>query len=930
MQEESIFAGALEIDTPAERATFLDKSCGSDSALRIRVDALLRAHERSGDLLDPREGDLTPSTHHDRDSAAELVAAALSVPPIDEAPGTRIGPYMLIKSIGEGGMGVVFLAEQEKPVHRKVALKVIKPGMNTALVVARFEAERQALALMDHDNIARVLDAGATESGRPFFVMELVSGVPITEYCDANQLAPKERLKLFVPVCRAIQHAHQKGIIHRDIKPTNVLITFQDDHAIPKVIDFGVAKAIDQRLTERTLFTNSGAILGTLEYMSPEQAEFDAADIDTRADIYSLGVVLYELLTGTTPLTKARVKQSAFTEVLRLIRDEEPPRPSIRISQSGEAPAPTSTRGGLAPLWMSKQVRGEIDWIVMKALEKDRTRRYETASSLARDIERYLQDEPVEACPPSAAYRLRKLARKHSRALLATATFAVLVVTGAAVSTWQALQARAAERTADAARRGESEQRKAAETVLGFVQDKIFAAARPVGRPNGLGPDVTLRQALDAALPVVERSFATQPLVEARLRMTLGMSFSYLGDDRTAADQFRRAREIFINRLGQKHRDALESMHYLADACAALGDESQAFQLRQETLMRRTATLGPEHVDTLRSRLALARSYRILNRFDDALKLDMQTAELMETTLGPDNLDTLQAMTSLAQDFRDVRRFREAAALLEKTLAIQQRVLGRDHLETLGGMIRLANAYNDLHRYPEAVNLREEALTLQKAKLPAGHPDLLTTMYTLANSYGFLERYTDALRLHKETLDLRKAKFGPDHPSVLWSTWGVTAQLFKLDRGAEALPMIQEVVDRALRLKVQPDLVGLLNNQRLYYRTKNDVAGCRKTAELWESLHRADARSLYNAACYRAVTAAVGLAAQKSPPSAQEARADADRAVAWLKQAIAAGYDNLALMQGDSDLDALRDRADFQKLLAELKTKLGTQADKEQ
>ena len=462
---------------------------------------------------------------------------------------------------------------------------------------------------------------------------------------------------------------------------------------------------------------------------------------------------------------------------------------------------------------------------------------------------------------------------------------------------------------------------KHAEAVLSFVQDHVFAAARPVDRPGGLGPDVTLRQALDTALPVVERSFAAQPLVEARLRMTLGMSFWYLGDARTAADQFRRARTIFTDRLGPDHPDTLESMHDLADACAALGDESEAFQLREETLTRRTARLGPEHVDTLRSRLALARSYAILNRFDDALELDKQTVALMEARLGPEHSETLQAMNNLANDYRDLRRFDEAVALLEKTLAIQQRTLGRDHLETLSGMIRLANAYNDLGRHVEAVKLREEALVLQKLKLPADHPDLLTTMYTLANGYGFLKRYSDALKLHQEVLELRKAKFGPDHPSVLWSTWGVTAQLFKLDRAAEALPMIEEVVERAVRLKVQPDLVGLLNNQRSYFQQAKDVAGCRKTAELWEKLRRTDPRSLYNAACYRAVTAAVLRASDKSPAAAQEARAEADRAMAWLKQAIAAGYNNVALMKKDSDLDALRDRADFQELLADLEGK---------
>jgi tetratricopeptide (TPR) repeat protein len=651
--------------------------------------------------------------------------------------------------------------------------------------------------------------------------------------------------------------------------------------------------------------------------MSPEQAELDATDIDTRADIYSLGVLLYELLTGTTPLTRERVRRSAFDEVLRLIREEEPPKPSTRLAESKESLSWIASRRSVEPATLSQQVHGELDWIVMKALEKDRTRRYETASSLAQDIERYLQDEPVEACPPSAGYRLRKLARKHRAALGVAATFITLLATGAGVSTWQALEARAAARLAVTAQRGEAEQRKQAEAVLGFVQDHVFAAARPVGCPGGLGPDVKLREALDAALPVVERSFVDQPLVEARLRVTMGMSYWFLGEDKTAVQQYLRARTIFTDQLGPDHPDTLVSMHNLANAYAALGDESEAYGLRQETLARRTSTLGPEHIDSLRSRLVLARSYAILNRPKDALELDQRTVALMESKLGPEHPETLQAMDNLAQDYRDLRRFDDAVALLEKTLAIQQQTLGRDHLETLSGMIRLANAYNDVRQHAKAVKLREEALVLQKLKLPADHPDLLTSMYSLANGYGFLERYSDALKLHKETLERRKVKFGPDHPSVLWSIWGVTAQLFSLNRGDEALPMIEEVVDRAVRLKVQPNLVGLLNNQRSYFMKAKDAAGCRKTAELWEKLHRTDPRSLYNAACYRAVTAAVLRASDKSPAAAQEARAEADRAMDWLQQAIAAGYDNVALMKKDSDLDPLRDRADFQKLFAE-------------
>ena len=409
MSEETIFVTALEKTATSERAAYLEVACAGDPELRRRVEALLRAHVQSGDLLDPPGPGSGPSTHPATVTPAGSPADRPSTRPIAEGPGTRIGPYRLLQPIGEGGMGVVFLAEQETPVRRPVAVKVIKPGMDTAQVVARFEAERQALALMDHNHIAKVLDAGTTDSGRPFFVMELVRGVPITEYCDQNRLTAKERLELVLPVCRAIQHAHQKGIIHRDIKPTNVLVTLHDGQPMPKVIDFGVAKAIDQRLTERTLFTQLGVVVGTPEYMSPEQAQLGGRDIDTRSDIYSLGVLLYELLTGSTPLERQRLREAAFTEVLRRIREEEPHRPSTRLLTTEET-ASVAARRGTEPAKLAKLVRGDLDWIVMKALEKDRTRRYETANGLARDIERYLHDEPVEAGPPSSGYRLRKLA----------------------------------------------------------------------------------------------------------------------------------------------------------------------------------------------------------------------------------------------------------------------------------------------------------------------------------------------------------------------------------------------------------------------------------------------------------------------------------------------------------------------------------------
>jgi WD40 repeat protein/serine/threonine protein kinase len=445
IDEPAIFDIARLIKAPEARRLYIEQACAEDRDLLARVEALLRMYDEEGDFLE---------------TTAEGVRDTLKVS-IGEGVGSQIGPYKLIEQIGEGGFGVVFMAEQQQPIRRKVALKVLKPGMDTRQIVTRFEAERQALALMDHANIARVLDGGETTTGRPYFVMELVQGIPITQYCDEHQLTPRERLALFLPVCQAVQHAHQKGIIHRDLKPSNVLIAAYDGRPVPKVIDFGVAKALGQQLTERTLLTGFGGIIGTLEYMSPEQAEFNAHDVDTRADIYSLGVLLYEILTGTTPLTKHRLKEAEMTEALRLIREEEPPKPSSRLRGSKDSLASISALRKLEPAKLTKEVRGELDWIVMKALEKDRSRRYETADRLARDIESYLNDEPVEAGPPSARYRLRKFARKNRKLLGLVAAFALLMTAGTVASLWQAVRATQAEQTASQERdRAEAEAKR--------------------------------------------------------------------------------------------------------------------------------------------------------------------------------------------------------------------------------------------------------------------------------------------------------------------------------------------------------------------------------------------------------------------------------------------------------------------------------------
>ena len=420
LDEEAIFHVAREIPTADARRQYLDQICAGDQALRGRVEALLAVHEKEESFL--QSGCDEPPSTLERSS-------------LTEGPGTIIGRYKLLQKLGEGGFGVVYMAEQSRPVHRKVALKIIKPGMDTHAVVARFEAERQALALMEHENIARVLDGGVTEAGRPYFVMELVRGVPITEYCDKNLLSMRERLRLFVTVCRAVQHAHQKGIIHRDLKPSNILVTLADGQPVVKVIDFGVSKALNQQLTEKTLFTAFGQMIGTPQYMSPEQAEMSCLDVDTRSDVYSLGVLLYELLTGTTPLEAEKLRAAGYAEIQRIIAEEHPPRPSVRLSTMGDDLTVVADHRSTDPKRLRQVIQGELDWIVMKSLEKERGRRYTSPSGLAEDVERFLAGQVVEAHPPSKAYRVRKFVQKNKKAVtVGLALITVLLIGFAGVA----------------------------------------------------------------------------------------------------------------------------------------------------------------------------------------------------------------------------------------------------------------------------------------------------------------------------------------------------------------------------------------------------------------------------------------------------------------------------------------------------------------
>ena len=579
---EAIFDAALELKNPADRTAFLERECAGDLRLRARIDQLLSAHERSKKFFEDCRPDL---------AVAELGDTIHETPNVEEALGKRIGPYKLLQKIGEGGCGVVYMAEQEKPVRRRVALKIIKLGMDTKSVIARFEAERQALAMMDHPNIARVLDAGATETGRPFFVMELVHGVRITEYCDQNKLDTRKRLELFVQVCHAIQHAHQKGIIHRDIKPSNILVTLHDGVPVPKVIDFGIAKATAEQLTDKTLFTVYGNFIGTPAYMSPEQAEFSGLDIDTRSDIYSLGVLLYELLTGKTPFDQSELLASGLYEMRRTLREREPHRPSTKLDtmQTAELTA-TAQRRHVEPPRLQLLLKGDLDWIVMKALEKDRTRRYETANGLAMDILRYLNNEPVMARLPSRIYRFRKLVRRNQGVFVAVGAVFLALAIGLGTSTWLFLKERDAEQQ-QARLRHEAESR-----------EKITHAALLVSQGK-----------FDEADKLAASISFDQPSLEgSAVLRSLGEWHALQGRWQPAADYFRRLQQV--NRLDGW--DIL-TLDYLGNAAvlAQLGDVEAYENFRQGAITRFSPTSNPLVAERIiKASLLQPASHEVLNQ----------------------------------------------------------------------------------------------------------------------------------------------------------------------------------------------------------------------------------------------------------------------------------------------------------------------------
>ncbi len=740
------------------------------------------------------------------------------------------GRYTLQQRIGEGGMGEVWSAKQSEPVKRRVALKLIKPGMDSKAVLQRFEQERQALAMMDHPNIAKVLDAGLTPTGQPFFVMELVSGLPLSRFCDEFKLSLKERLELFVPICQAVQHAHQKGIVHRDLKPANILVTMIDARPVPKVIDFGVAKATAGRLTDLSMSTQFGSVIGTLEYMSPEQAGFSGEDIDTRADIYSLGVILYELLTGLRPIDAKRLEKAALNEMIRIIREDEPSKPSTRLSTDESLPRVAAQRQ-IEPRKLMNMLRGELDWVVMKCLEKHRERRYETASGLARDIERYLADEPVEARPPSVGYRMQKFVSRNNGQVIAASLVLLALLAGMAGTTWGLFQARQQEteaRRQEQIARGESlekekarkaeaaradgerlakleaeRKRRDAETNLGYAKkgnEILGSVFKNLDPKQNFATVAELRDALKAnlskAVQDLEGTAIGDPLTVAEMQNTLGLSLLGLGAAEQAIPVLKKARETRKANLGAEHPDTLSSMNILAAAFTLTGKPELAMPLLEETVKLSKANLGPEHPDTLACINNLAAAYIAAGKIDLALPLLEETLRQKKAKLGPEHPDTLSGMNNLAAAFSAAGKRDLALSLTKETLTLRKANLGPDHPDTLTSMWRLADLYQADGKLDLALPLLEETLKLQKAKLGPEHPHTLGTMSHLAVAYNAAGKRDLALPLLEESLKLKKVNLGPEHPETIISMNNLAAVYWQTQQLDKSIPLFEQTLER--------------------------------------------------------------------------------------------------------------------------------------
>ena len=744
-RDVAVFTEILQLPV-SERAAFLERACYGDDELRQRIEALLAAHDQGGDFLVP------PA----KQMLLDVKLGTVSV----EKPGDHIGHYKLLKQIGEGGCGVVYLTEQEAPIRRQVAMKVIKPGMDTKSVIARFEAERQALALMDHPNIAKVFDAGATESGRPYFVMELVRGVKITEYCDRHSLTTDERLNLFILVCQAVQHAHQKGIIHRDIKPSNILVTTtREGAALPVVIDFGIAKATTNiKLTDKTIFTAFEMIIGTPAYMSPEQAALDGTEVDTRTDIYSLGVLLYELLAGSTPYGMGKLLESGPDEIRRVIREQEPLPPSARLKKMAGTDLTTLAQNRKSePFTLIRSIRGDLDWIAMKAMEKDRARRYATAHGLALDIQRYLEKEAVSARPPSKLYKFQKLVLRNK--LLFAGIGIILLLLVASLIIVSTLLARERRSRLEA----ESASVKSQQTTK-FLEDMLSG----VGPSVALGEDTRLlRGILDQTAENVGKKLTNQPAVEAELRNLIGTLYRQIGSPLQAQAMHQAALAIYQKQFGPESTEAATSLNDLGLDFIAEDNHPKAEEVDEQALAIRQRLLGRNNKETATSLNDLSSLYRDDGKLTNAEAMAREALEIRQQLCGRESLEVADSLRNQCIILGDEGKWPQSEAKAREVLAIQLKLLGPEHPWVASTLDDIAWAAHGNGNLNEAETLQAEALAMRSKLLPENHPDLADSFHLVGETLRQQRNLDESYSVLSAALSIQRKVLGDDDQATL-------------------------------------------------------------------------------------------------------------------------------------------------------------------
>jgi len=813
----SLFDEAVKLP-PEQRAAFLDSACGDDAHLKARVVRLLDSADHAEGFLDKplvsQAGPLLRQAIEDLhpDPAApppsDLTGSSTLTTASSGTPAEPIGPYRLLQKIGEGGMGEVWLAEQTEPVRRKVALKLIKAGMDTKQVITRFEAERQALALMDHPAIAKVYEAGETPRGLPYFAMEYVAGELITTYCDRHRLGMAERLALFGLVCDGVQHAHQKGVIHRDLKPSNVLVAIQDGNPVPKIIDFGVAKATAQRLTEKTMFTELGVLIGTPEYMSPEQAEMTGLDVDTRTDVYALGVMLYELLTGALPFESKELRQAGYDEIRRRIREVDPPRPSTRVSTLGEKATDAAKNRRTEPRQLAGRLRGDLDWIVMKALEKDRTRRYGSPAELAADLGRHLDHEPVLAGPPSASYRTKKFVRRH-RFGVAVASLAVLGLVAFGVA--MAVQAKTIARERDRAER-------VSEFLVGLFKVSDPSEAR--------GNSITAREVLDRGADRLQKELEKEPEIQTRLLQTMGKVYMGLGLYSKAEKLFERSGDIRRALLGEEDPLTLQSRQDQAYALLRESRIQEAQQRLSVLISVRRRVLGEEHPDTLQSLDNFATTLEHQGRTAEAGRIYRQVLEARLRVLGRDARLTNWSFNNVGFNLGQQGQYAESEKMLREAIAGFERLYGKDYPDTLWVRKNLAQTLEVQGRLPEAEAVQREVLESDRRILGADHVETYFAESILARILAGQKRYDEAETLFQHSIPNLSRILGPEHERTLFAIYNMASFLYLPRRDYEkAERLLRDTYEIAHKIHDDDDCANTAYNLACLSAMKGDKRG---------------------------------------------------------------------------------------------------------